>query len=207
MTARILLASRAVGPFAICVTVLAGVAAGLSRHAFVIWLAKRHDAALMTLPELAAVLVACLGVILLRPRMWIIDRMGVPTRRWLPSAIALGLGICGPQLVLVAALAARLGPSSWSRSAANLLFLTALAFVVSPFIGALAASGLTLLLYLTLVISAQLEPAVAAWSPVAVSSQPSGRWLIAAAATVAVLVTTRTMGRTLRTWGRDLDTA
>lgn len=216
MTPAILLASRSGGRYFACLAALTLVSVTWSGHAFKIELSMGHPAVLMGIPEMCGVLLATVAVILLRPRMWIVDRLGVPSRRWIPSALMVVAGLAGPQIVIAAAALASLPSGTWLASATTVLFLSALAFLVSPFSGALVAASKNLMLYFTLMILAQLEPMIRMWSPLAtvvwsastVDHPPYGKALVATVTTVAAsIVTVRTQGRTMRTWGRDLDTA
>jgi len=83
-----------------------------------------------------------------------------------------------------------------------------LAYLLAPFVGTFVASGSVLMLYFALVCVLQMEPAVWPWSPMVASTGPDGRWPLAVlTATAAITVTAITLGKTLRTWGRDLDLA
>ena len=214
MTPAILLSSRAGGRYLACLVVCCLVGALWSRYALKIHWATDHPAVVMGIPELCAILLTCLGVIGLRPRLWIIDRLGTPSRRWIPSTAAAILTLGGPQLVLVLAAAVALRPGTWSLSATTILFLAGLAILASPFVGALRAGSLTMLLYLSLTVTAQLDPRFGTWSPLAVVTWPdvepiaNGKAALAVTTSAAALaVTVRTLGRTARTWGQDLDTA
>jgi hypothetical protein len=209
----ILLASRAGGRYLACLVGCCLVCALWSRHAFKIHWATGHPAVVMGIPELCATLLTCLGVIGLRPRLWIIDRLGAPSRRWIPSTLAAILVMGGPQLVLVVAAAVDLPPDTWPLSATTVLFLAGLAVLASPFVGALRAGSLTLLLYLALTVAVQLDPRFGRWSPLAVVTWPDvepmpiGKVALAVTTSAAALaVTVRTLGRTARTWGQDQDT-
>jgi hypothetical protein len=204
----VLFASRSGASFVAALAIHLIAAASLSGRYLKISFTQQYPVTAMTVPELAAVLLACVGVMILRPQMWIIDRLGARSRRWVPSACALTMGVLGPQLVLAAAVLAQMPLDAWSRAAANVLFLASLAFLTSPFIGAFTAGGLVLMVYLGLVCALQMAPEIARWSPVVSSEAPDGRWGLAAlCALAAVLVTVHTLGRTHRTWGRDLDLA
>jgi hypothetical protein len=204
----ILIASRSADRFAIALAVLSPVAGVLSHRGLKIDLTQQYAPAVMAVPELVAVLAACLGVLVLRPQLWVVDRLGVPSRRWIPSVAAVVAGALGPQLILVVAVLVALPPAQFTRCAANVLALTALAYLVSPFVGAFGSSGLILMLYFALTCAQQMEPAIGDWSPLVISTGGGGRWVVAVATTaVALVVTVRTLGRTRLTWGPDLDLA
>ncbi|MEV6928977.1 hypothetical protein AB0M46_31410 [Dactylosporangium sp. NPDC051485] len=194
--------------FLVASAILGIASAIVSRRGFKIDFAQAYLPVTMRLPELGAVLLVSLGIVILRPRLWIIDRLGLPRRRWVPSAFALAAGFVGPQLILAAATLVAMPAGDYPRVAANVVFLTALAFCVAPYLGAFVASGLVLMLYFSLTIASQMEPAIASWSPLAVSTDPGGRWTVATTAgLVAVVVTVSTLGRVRRTWGADLELA
>ena len=121
MTPAILMSSRAGGRYLACLVGCGLVCALCSPYGLKIDWAANHPAVVMGVPELSATLLTSVGVIVLRPRMWIIDRLGTPRRRWIPSAGAALATIGGPQLALV--LAAATAPRrdtwplwpSWSR--------------------------------------------------------------------------------------------
>jgi hypothetical protein len=214
VTPAILMSSRAGGRYLACLVGCGLVCALCSPYGLKIDWAANHPAVVMGVPELCAILLISVGVIVLRPRMWIIDRLGIPQRRWIPSTGAALATMGGPQLALLLAATTAPRRDTWPLSATTMLFLAALAVLVAPFIGALRAGSLTLLLYFALTITAQLAPAIGACSPLAVINWPEieplppGKIALAVATTVAALaVTIRTLGRTMRTWGRDLDTA
>jgi hypothetical protein len=210
----ILFASRAAGRYLGCVVATCGVCFLWSRYSFKIHWATDYPAVVLGIPDLSAILLTCLGMIILRPRMWIIDRLGTPTRRWIPSTGAAIAVIGGPQLGLAVAAAASLPEDTWLIRATTILFLGSLTVLVSPFVGALRAGSLSMFLYFAAAITTQLTPAVGAWSPIAIVTWPENRpvevgkvafALLTAAAALAV--TAYTLGRTSRTWGQDLDTA
>lgn len=214
MTPAVLVRSRGGGRFlaGLGAACLIGVLA--SPYGVKVALSAQHPAVALSVPELCALLAAALGVIVLRPRLWVIDRLGVPARRWIPATGAAVAVLAGPQLVLALAAAVAMRRETWPPSATTVLFLAALAVLVAPVTGALRAASAMLLLYFAVVVVAQLSPAAGTVAPLAVVTSPevepvpAGKVALAAAtAGLALAVTVRTLGRTPRTWGRDLDTA
>jgi hypothetical protein len=210
----ILLASRAGGRYLAILAGMGVLCLLCSPYAFKIDMAAANPAVVVGIPELSAVLLICAGVIVLRPRLWIIDRLGVPARRWIPATSAALVTIGGPQLALAIAAAAQLRRETWPPSATTVLFLAGLTVLGAPFLGALRASSLMMASYFAVLLAAQLLPAIGEWSPLAVVSWPAvqqeiaGKVAFAAVVTGgALVVTVRTLGRTPRTWGRDFDTA
>jgi hypothetical protein len=210
----ILLSSRAGGRYLACLVVCAMFSVLWSQYGLRLHWATGHRAVAMGIPELCATLMICLGVIGLRPRMWILDRLGAPSRRWIPATITAIVTLCGPQLVLAFAAAADLPPATWHLSATTTLFLTGLALIASPFIGALRAGSLPLMLYVCTAVATQLDPRFGIWSPLAVVTWPeveplpdSKAALAVAAGAAALFVTFQTLGQTRRNWDRKPENA
>ncbi|MEV4705696.1 hypothetical protein [Actinoplanes sp. NPDC049316] len=206
----ILLASRAGRRYLAVLGGFAALGALCSRYGFKLQFAPAHDAVVLAVPEMCAVFLAAAALIVTRSRLWIIDRFGVRSRRWLPAIGAAVAVIAGPQLVLVAAVAAGVPEGTWPHAATSVLFLAALGVLVAPFAGTLRATWLMFGLELTLTVLAQLGPSIAAWSPLATIGWPSagtvpvGRVGIAVLTTVAAFaVTVRTLGYSGPAWQRD----
>ncbi|XVU26672.1 hypothetical protein ACQPZJ_06365 [Actinoplanes sp. CA-054009] len=208
MITSILFASRNGSRFLTVWAVLLVAAGALSHRGLKVDFTQQYSPVVMTLPEFFAVVLTVLGLILLRPQLWILDRLGVPSRRWIPAMCAFAAGVAGPQVLLLGAYLIRLPPGEWSRSAMNVLVLTAVAFGAAPFVGAFAASGTVLVLYFSALCALQIEPALRSWSPLAVETPGAGHWAVALLLAVgATGIVFRTLGRTRLTWGRDLDLA
>jgi hypothetical protein len=204
--ASIIFRSRAGGWYATSFVLLALVSAVLSSRSLKINLTQQYPPIAMTMPELCAVILTSVGVVVLRPQLWIIDRLGVRARRWIPSVGAWALGLLGPQVVLTVSAGLGLPFDGWSRAAANTLVLGGGAYLVSPFIGPLAASGVVLMLYFGLMCALQMDPAIWPWSPLVCSTGPDGKWIFAVAAVGAsLLIVVRTLGSRMRVWARDID--
>src|SRR5262245_7265410 len=102
LNASVLFASRSGKLFLVTLGILCPASAIVSRRGFKIDLAQAYLPVTMRMPELGAVLLASLGIVILRPRMWLVDWLGVRGRRWVPSVCALAAGLGAPQIILAA---------------------------------------------------------------------------------------------------------
>ncbi|WP_203830721.1 hypothetical protein [Actinoplanes palleronii] len=193
--------------------ILCGVAGALcAPFSLKIEMAQSNPVVVVGLAELAALALACTGLIVMRPRLWSVDRLGVTRRRWIPTACVTVLSLVCPQLVLAGADVVALPAGTWPPSATTVLFLTGLGLLLAPYTGALRATGVVLTLYVGLVLASQISHDVRLWSPLVavtwptVSGAPLGKvvlaWIVAAA---ALVVQIRTLGSTMRTWRSELN--
>jgi hypothetical protein len=210
LIAGILTASRGGGRYLATLVAAMAVGALCSRYGLKLQFAPANDAVVLSVPEMCAVALTAAALILTRPQLWIIERFGVPSRRWLSAVYAAAAVISGPQLVLAAAENAGLPEGTWPHAATSMLFLASLGVLSAPYAGTLQATGLVISLYLTLTATAQLSSSISYWSPVATSSWPEpgptsfGKIIFSVAVAVAaVLVTVHTLGHSGRTWKRQ----
>jgi hypothetical protein len=210
--AAILLRSRGGARYFAGLAVTSLIAAVFARYGLKINMAQHHPAIALTIPELCAVTLLGVGIITLRPRLWIIDRQGVPSRRWIPAVCAAVAVIAGPQIVLAAATVAALPAPSWARSATTTLVLAAASVISAVYAGPLRTIGLVALVYFATALISQIAPDFGRWSPLALVTTPSPTPLAPGKVMAAILcsalalaVTARTLGQTMRRWSRGDD--
>lgn len=192
---RVLLLSRA-GQWALLAAVgMWVVAVGIGRAAFEIDLSPIFPPTKVVVGEVCVIATATLLAIVTRPRFWEWDRVARRARaRVLTGVVA--AAVIGGAVLCVPVLVPWLPPdTAWGWVFANALVLGAFVVLLAPFVSALFAGGITLVLWFCAAIVANLAPTV--WLPLAYYRGQGPSWGVAIGlAACAVAVHVRTYGMT-----------
>ena len=171
------------------------VAVVIGRAALEVDLSPTFPPTKVIVVELCVIVAATLLGIVTRPHFWEWDRVArghrAGTLAGVVAAVVIGAAaVCVP--VLVPWLPAG---TTWGWVLANALVLAAFVVLLTPFLSALFAGGVTLVLWFGAAVVANLAPAV--WLPLAYYRGHAPSWGVATALTVAaVAVHVRTRGLT-----------
>jgi hypothetical protein len=153
------------------------VAVGIGRAALEIDLSPTFPPTKIVIVELCAIVSATLLAIVTRPRFWEWDRVAREARaRVLAGVVAasvIGLAALSV-LVVVPWLPAN---ATWGWVFANAFVLSAFVVLLTPFVSALFAGGVTLVLWFGSAVTANLAPAV--WLPLAYYRGQEPSWGVA----------------------------
>lgn len=192
---RVLLESRA-GQWALVAA--AGmwvVAVGIGRAALEIDLSPTFPPTKVVVVEMCVIVAATLLGIVTRPRFWEWDRVARGHRAKLLAGVT-AAAVIGCAVLCVPVLVPWLPDgTTWGWVLANALVLAAFVVLLTPFLSALFAGALTLVLWFAAAVVANLAPAV--WLPLAYYRGHDPSWEVAAALVIAaVVVHVRTCGMT-----------
>jgi hypothetical protein len=169
------------------------VAVGIGRATLEMDLSPTFPPTKMVMVELCAIVAATLIAIVTQPRFWEWDRVARGARaRVLAGVVAAGVialaALC--VLVVVPWLPAN---ATWGWVFANAFVLSAFVVLLTPFVSALFAGGITLVLWFAAAVTANLAPAV--WMPLAYYRGQEPSWEVAVGlVVVAVAVHVWTCG-------------
>jgi len=182
----VLLASRQALLLSLLVAGLSLLSITLGRTGILINLDQMRPAGRLRYPEICGLLTAAMAAVLLRPRMWEWDRIGLPRAGGLSvGAFCLGLAA---SVVVASVGATRLPPEEprlWL--VANAVLLASAVFALSPFLGPAVAGGLVILGYLTLGIATHLSSSLDS-VPLTRLPDTEPHWVAAAATAVTALM-------------------
>lgn len=207
---RIAAATRRSTVYVATVVLLAVLAWWQARSAVIFNFTLLRPQVRLPYSEICAVVVAALGALIMRPRLWQWERTAGARAAWVAAAATI-VGCCG-SLVVVATSFLGLPSAYWaSWRLSNSLVLAAAVFVLSPLLGPALGSAVVILLYFARGIVVNLwfnlgfiPISVFPESPV---EQPHGHWLSGAALLVlAVALNARVRGLTAwaqRVFDRD----
>ena len=153
------------------------VAIAIGRAALEIDLSPTFPPTKIVMVELCAIVAATLLSIVVRPRFWEWDRVARGGRaRALAGVVAAGVIGLAALCVLV------VGPwlpsgATWGWVFANAFVLSALVVLLTPFVSALFAGGVTLVLWFVAAVTANLAPAT--WLPLAYYRGQEPSWWVA----------------------------
>lgn len=153
------------------------VAAGIGRATLEMDLSPTFPPTKIVMVELCAIVAATLLAIVTRPRFWEWDRVARGGRaRVLAGVVAAGaIGLAALcVLVVVPWLPAN---ATWGWVFANSLVLSAFVVLLAPFVSALFAGGVTLVLWFGCAVTANLAPAL--WLPIAYYRGHEPSWGVA----------------------------
>lgn len=153
------------------------VAVGIGRATFEMDLSPTFPPTKMVMAELCAIVAATLLGIVTRPRFWEWDRVARGNRaRVLAGAFA--ACVIGSAAVCVLVMVPRLpAGATWGWVLANAFVLSAFVVLLAPFVSALFAGGITLVLWFCSAVTANLAPAV--WLPLAYYRGQGPSWGVA----------------------------
>ncbi len=192
---RVLLHSRGAQWALLAAVGLWVVAVGIGRAALEIDLSPTFPPTKVVVVELCVIVAATLLGILTRPRFWEWDRVARGHRaKALAGTVAAAVIVCATLCVPVLVPWLPAG-APWGWVFANALLLAAFVVLLTPFLSALVAGGVTLVLWFGAAVVANLAPAV--WLPLAHYRGHDPSWGVAAVLCVAaVVVHVRTCGLT-----------
>jgi hypothetical protein len=172
---------------------LAAIAIG--RAALEVDLSPTFPPTKVVVVEMCVVVAATLLGIVTRPRFWEWDRVARGHRAKVLAGVVAAT-VIGCAVLCVPALVPWLPDGTpWGWVFANALVLAAFVVLLTPFLSALVAGGVTLALWFAAAVVANLAPAV--WLPLAYYRGHDPSWAVAAALVVAaVAVHVRTCGMT-----------
>jgi hypothetical protein len=171
------------------------VAVGIGRAAFEVDLSPVFPPTKVVVVEVCAIVTATLLGIVTRPRFWEWDRVARRARARVLAGVVAAV-VIGCAVLCVPVLVPWLPPgATWGWVAANALVLGAFVVLLAPFVSALFAGGITLVLWFCAAIVANLAPTI--WLPLAYYRGHDPSWGVAVGLAVcAVAIHARTYGMT-----------
>lgn len=182
----------------------------MSGLAFVLWrfsveinvdFVDRDPARQIPAAELVPVVTGCVLAAWMRPPFYEWERLGAARIGWYGTAATL-VGIAAPLLPMAAAVIRLPAEATWQYIPANVLVVTAVAFVLCALLGPITGTVSALALFVAACLAQNLFPEAVGLLPLSAPPSRQGTWLAALVAVViAVVIQLRTRGAS--TWSRQ----
>ena len=161
------------------------VAVGIGRATFEMDLSPTFPPTKMVVVELCAIVAATLLAIVTRPRFWEWDRVARGARARVLAGVVAACAIGFAALCVLVVVPWLPANAPWGWVFANAFVLTAFVVLLAPFVSALFAGGITLVLWFGAAVTANLAPAV--WLPLAYYRGQGPSWGVAFGLVVAAV--------------------